>query len=228
MKKGMLSCLVVLLSTATVSFAQLAIGAKAGINLATINDYIIFTDANGEEVDDRLFIGLSFGAVAEVGLTKNFYLQPEISYTQKGIGWDDNNLSNVNIRTTQRFDYLDVLALAKYKFTGEKIGGYVVAGPQLGYLIDGKTIYDGSFQDEPIDDVQDVDVSIDVFNRWEFSVAVGGGLVVPLSSQLEPFLDIRYTHGLTDFWDPGIVNDPNTTNRGVSITVGALFSLAKE
>ncbi|MEN0006282.1 MAG: porin family protein [Bacteroidota bacterium] len=224
MKKYILSCIVVLLSTATVSFAQLAIGAKAGVNIATIDDYAFFTDVNGEPIDDLPLVGLTIGAVAEIGLTKFFYLQPEVSFIQRGISWKDDENQGTDIKTTDRYNYLDIAALAKFKYRGEKIGGYLVAGPQLGYLLSGKMTAEGTIIGQEIDSSSDIDVSMEVFNRWEFSVAVGGGLVLPLSAQLEPFIDVRYVQGFTDFWNPGFVGALDARNRGVSMTVGALLS----
>ena len=86
-------------------------GFKGGVNFSNING------DNLDNIDGRT--GYHIGAVAQVGLTDMFALQPELVYSAQGI-------ENLDIH------YINIPVLLKFKFA--KLFS-VEAGPQLGFII---------------------------------------------------------------------------------------------
>ena len=73
--------IVAVLFSATFSFAQVSIGAKAGV----YTSFIDVTDAaEGLTQNVEGLTTPTFGIVAEIGLGENFAFQPELLYTTKG------------------------------------------------------------------------------------------------------------------------------------------------
>lgn len=146
MKNLFVTTVIAVMSLAAISAQEVKFGAKAGINLATLQP---------ELTDTRTSFHL--GGMAEIALTEEFSVQPELLYS--GYGAKDQNDSDNN--EIFKVDYLTLPVLAKY---------YVVdalsleAGPQLGFLLSSKQEDNGE-----TDDLKDVTKSLD------FGFAFGAG-----------------------------------------------------
>jgi hypothetical protein len=141
MKKSGL--LIIMLAIAVVGFSQekkVRFGIHAGANISTIHSDFTYS-SGGTTFTTKLpfksIIGFTGGVHAEVYLVKNFYLQPELSYSQLGA----KNVSSIRDSTSSSgrlelkgiLHYVVLPVLVKYKFSNT--GASVFVGPQVGYLI---------------------------------------------------------------------------------------------
>ena len=87
------------------SYAQLSFGLKGGVNVAefSIKD-------QGATIPQSSINGFTLGAVLEVGLGGNIFLQPEAIFIQKG---SELNASITGLKTN--VNYLDIPVLIKIK-----------------------------------------------------------------------------------------------------------------
>jgi opacity protein-like surface antigen len=118
MKKLLLSAVIAVFAMSSMNAQEVKFGAKAGVNFATLG---------GDDSDD--FDGrTSFhvGAVAQIGISEKFAIQPELIYSSQGASANDTDL---------KMDYINIPVLAKI-FVAE--GFSVEVGPQIGFLMSAK------------------------------------------------------------------------------------------
>lgn len=186
--------------------AQISIGVRAGVNIA--NQTI---EQSGLSVEPDALLGLHLGALVNIGITDDFSVQPELTFIQKGnkFDFDLGTLGGGVVETKTTYNYLEIPILAKYGFGGEKIGGFILAGPSIAFGLSGSSSTDG--------DSIDLDWEEDGVTRSDFGIQFGAGINF---SQL--FVDVRYGLGLTDLND----TDDDTfsvKNNGLNIGIGYLF-----
>lgn len=150
--------------------AQVSFGARAGLNVSSFSGDD--APANG---DPRL--GFSGGLTADMPVTPQLSIRPEVLYSMKGE--TDGN-------ATLAVDYIEVPVLLAYEApataTGLMIGAY--AGPSLAFKVSEEL--DGSFGS----------VDSDVFRSTDIGAALGATVGAG------PFaVDARYTLGLMDAID---------------------------
>jgi len=114
MKKLFLLILGVIGFVITTHAQNIKFGVKAGINFASLSGSSIDTGGNLEGST-----GYHIGAVAQLGISSKFVIQPEILYSTQGI-------KDVDI------DYINLPVLVKFKFA--KFFS-IDAGPQFGLAI---------------------------------------------------------------------------------------------
>jgi len=109
--------------------AQFHIGAKVGANISKVE---------GKSFKQEFRYGYHVGGFAEIGLGKNFTLQPEVLYNQYSTTLDSNykniyqNVFNPSHQTSVKLNYLSIPILLNYKLLGPI---YLQAGPQFGILL---------------------------------------------------------------------------------------------
>lgn len=216
MKTGLkLTFTLLTLSLGFSALSQTSVGIRGGLNLATLSDSKTLEDEIG--LDRELLIGFSVAAIAEIGVTEDFFVQPEIAYTRKGIALSGTT-AGIRGDVALTLDYFDLFLLGKYKIGEGPISGYLAAGPQLGYANSGKTKLEfGSIKEE-----DDVDLDED-FNRFEVGISAGGGISITIDGGPVLFFDARYVLGLTKLNDDD--SDDKIKNRGIGINLGALFPI---
>ncbi len=200
MKKVLLSTTALLLIV-TASFAQdVSFGAKAGINVS--NQKFKSGSGGGSQTGDSK-VGLAIGGFAEIGVSENFAVQPELLYSQMGTKDKSSGTTfSVNL------DYIAIPVLAKYKNSG--FGVY--AGPQVGILVSSKYKGGGSSVDAK-DDYKSVDFD-GVFGA-EYTFEPG---VVISARYLFGLANIAKTGGNSNF-----ESGDKVTNSAFNITVGYVF-----
>lgn len=114
MKKIMFIALVAFLSTTAVN-AQTTFGVKAGVNFANLSGDDV------EEADSRTSFHL--GLIAEIMLSENFAVQPEVLYSGQGAEEGDMTL---------KLDYITIPVMLKYYVSN---GLSIEAGPQVGFNV---------------------------------------------------------------------------------------------
>lgn len=188
-------------------------GVKLGFDIATINT--AYQELN-DILDSRVgFIG---GAFLTYNLNRQFALQPEILYVNKG------SQKTLFIFTAYwDIDYLEIPVLLKFDLDPEgAIHPLLFAGPALDILLSSEI---GALS-------YTYDVS-DAMKSVDFSIAFGGGF------DYKHFVfDVRYTLGLANTIDAAKVNkitgaepgdyfylegDPDVKNRNFSFMIGVRF-----
>lgn len=112
MKKLFLIAIAIIGFSISSNAQDIKFGFKGGVNFSALNGDNLSGNPDGRT-------GYHLGAVAQVGLTDMFALQPELVYSAQGV-------KNVDI------DYINIPVLLKLKFA--KLFS-VEAGPQFGFVV---------------------------------------------------------------------------------------------
>lgn len=206
----------IILAISTSNYSQVRIGAKAGVTLSKQSfesDYQVLKS------------GSEFGAMGNVPLTTQIYLQAELLLTTKGYKEQFGDEVFDQLTST----YLQLPVLLQYRF-GNKIEYYGILGVYAARWTKGKYrsrieskakiieedyLFTSSYNNEGFKD-----------RRQEIGAIAGLGLIYPLSIN-HIILDVRYNYGLTDTYD--LKTEPDGykkhANRSISITLGVLFYL---
>lgn len=161
MKKLLLSAAVLLFTTA--AFAQTTrIGIKGGVNLSKYNYKGYNNDAtlNGNDAtlndNTKDNIGFNLTGFADLGVAKNFYVQPGISLQNKGTKWE--TVSNgVTFTQTDNTMTIDIPVNAVYSIPTGNIGAVQLsAGPYIGFSIAGERKNVTTTQGNTVSDKRDL------------------------------------------------------------------------
>ena len=149
--------------------AQTTFGLRAGLNVS---------DFSGDEIPgSQPRLGFTGGAFVNLPVgASGLSVQPEVSYSQKGVDGDNNNVE-------YRVDYIEVPILLRYQTvvtdSGLMVGGY--AGPALGFKVSEELAGNAGAIDTDLFKSTDIGAA--------FGVTVGAGAFG---------VDGRYTLGLSD------------------------------
>lgn len=188
------------------SYAQISFGIKGGVNVAEFS----FQD-QGTSIPQSSINGFTLGAVLEVALGKNFFLQPEAIFVQRG---SELNTSLTNLTTN--VNYLDIPVLLKIKILNTNLLNInLLGGPSFGLALNGEETDQGG---------QTIDINFGGDNglkRFDLGINAGGGVGINLGS-VGVFGDIRYLFGVSD-----ISEDANREirNKGLNLSVGLMFRI---
>ena len=180
-------CLVMLIPGVTAA-QSIGGGVKVGLSLGDVPNISDGVDAASDILERR--IGYAVGGFVAVRFGNGFSIQPEVLYTQKGMGVGapgETASSDFKFKA----DYIDVPILGRFTF-GMGLRGYVFAGPSLNFLVSAKA-KSGLF-----DDGAETDVTEDM-ESFEAAVVVGGGI------EIGPLLvEARWSEGLTNILVEGM------------------------
>ncbi|WP_299336186.1 porin family protein [uncultured Psychroserpens sp.] len=191
MKKLMLLAAVAVFGFTTMNAQEVKFGAKAGLNLASIG---------GDDVSDlKSRTAFHIGAVAEIGISDKFAVQPELLYSAQGAKADQGD-------GEIKLDYISIPVMAKYMVAD---GFAIEAGPQVGILASAK-LDDGTDEVDVKDEVSGID----------FGVGLGA------SYRLESGLNFaaRYNLGLSNINDFEGSDNFKNQNNVFQISVGYFFN----
>ena len=185
--------------------AQWNIGGVFGINLASIN---VDPEPSTEEYSGRSGFGL--GVVLDRPLSGQIDLHAEPMFLQKG-----GKIKEAGDETTFKISYIELPIMFRYNFENDASAQpYVMAGPSLGYLLNGK--YD-------VKDGPEIDAK-DELKGLDLGVGFGGGVSMP-KGNMTLFAEARYILGLTNINDES--DEAKVKNRGLQVLVGATVPLGK-
>lgn len=206
MKNNFLLLTLTLLLT-NLTQAQFMIGPTVGLNISNIklNDL-----EEGQSLNP--ISGISFGAVANIDLAKNLYLQPELRYSQQGAINEFADSTGI-YESKAQINYIAIPILLKYSFKiNEDINLFLLGGPRFSYGIGKVSITeDGDSYKETFEEVG--------FKKSDLGLDFGLGL------QFGNFtLDGRYTLGLSNLNDEED-EDFKASHRIIGINLGYFFSL---
>ena len=226
MKKVRILFAAALFLVANMAIAQFSVGIKTGINFNNIAE----TDAlDALTPEFKQLKGLNIGAVAELEIGEHFAIQPELTYTQKGFKLDegmDVDIFNIplpiGVVAKSKFSYIEMPLLFKGKIGDDKLKGFLLAGPSIGYAVDGQltTTAKALLEFQLLD--QDLNLNSIGYERFEATGIIGGGAEVAIPSG-KLFMDARYQFGLTELYDIPVFNE-KIKNRGVSLNVGYMMT----
>ncbi len=230
MKKIIVSLVTVpaILFTVTTGVAaqDVSFGIRGGLNLTNfIGDDAEFTD-NGDTVSPDSKLGINLAGYANIPLTGQFSVQPELIYSQKGAKYTDSDtIFDVDYESLVKWNltYLEIPVLVKINFDqGEDMIPYLYAGPSvsLNLVAETENEVETTFQGETQTTTETRDIKDDTADM-DFGLVIGGG--VELATGVTA--DIRYTMGLVSVDDPDDdTEDPaDVYNSAISIMVGYSF-----
>ena len=192
-----------ILLTSNLAMAQIMIGPKAGLQMATtsFNSNLDYSDS----VNASFKPGFNVGTVLNLEVTKIFSLQFELNYSLQGRivkGAFDENLKH-----KANDHYLNLPAMLRYSWKGNKVKYFVNAGPSLSYWLGGSgKISSSSLADQEIDAVkyrisfsepkdETGRIFIQEANRLQIGVDFGAGVQIPVKRGQNLMLEARYSLG---------------------------------
>jgi len=197
MNKHILSSgfLIATLLSATAASAQVGVGIKGGVNLATVSG---FNDAAASTTQRT---GVVFGGFVSVGLSPMLAFQPEVLFSMQGTKLHFTS-SGVSSDVTAKVDYVQVPLLMRVGNSSNNHASlYAVGGPTLGFLVRA--------------DQGGVDIKDDLKST---DIGVVAGVGVTLTRVL---FEARYTWGLMDL--NKTESGGSKQNRVLSFMVGLVF-----
>lgn len=205
------------------AMAQNSVGIRGGFSMFTVKNFPVAQE--GLRLEDGVVFG-NFNAISfEIGLSPMFAIQPEVNYIQKGGKLKSSGESDFSLRV--KMDYLETPLLAKLRLGKGPFKGYVIAGPSVGYALNGETkltIDDFRTKDKiEFDDTFGSDGRKD--NRWDFSAIAGGGVQYKIGPG-SIVLDARLAYDFNDYNKfEGSAPDSHKKTRweGLSASLGYQF-----
>lgn len=188
----------------TANAQDVKFGAKAGLNISNVR---VSGDGITDEMKPDSKISFFVGGMAEVKLSDNFAIQPELLYSDQGSSRKvGKSTSSINL------GYLNLPIMAKY-FVAE--GFALEAGPQVGFLLsaNAKTELDG----KSVGDALDIKK---VYKTVDFGLGFGASYTLDFGLNI----GARYNLGLTDLAKERVELDKTTMKNGViQVSVGYFF-----
>jgi len=185
--KKYFTLLLIVAAFTSVSFAQMQIGPKAGLNIANISG----DDADnliGESLDSKT--GFAGGVFFMYQFNKMFAIQPEVYYSMKGATYKEGGGE-----FTATLDYFEVPLLIKLiiPIEGSNVRPAIFVGPAVGFNSTAKVKFEFDGESEEMDIKDDV-------TSTDFSLIFGGGVGFMVGKN-EIGVDIRYILGLSSIDD---------------------------
>ncbi len=203
MKKLFLLTALVLFSL-TISIAQVNFGAKAGVN---------FSNFSGDNEHNEMRTGFHVGVVAELEISEQFSVQPELVYSAQGADYKNSGFEGGFYDGAYKLNYINVPVVAKY-YVSEGLS--LEVGPQVGFLISAKEDWEDINTGES---AEDDDVK-DSFKGIDFGANLGIGY------KMESGLNFgaHYNLGFADLNDdPETFGTDTYKNSVIQVSVGYFF-----
>ncbi|MEO9144312.1 MAG: porin family protein [Ginsengibacter sp.] len=149
--------------------AQTSFGLKAGMTSANLK-----ISGNGLSISMKSKIGFYAGAFADLGVSDQFSVQPELTYSLLGAKLDSDG-----DKFKEDLGYINLPVLLKYN----KEGFSAFLGPQIGYLLSAKSKSGSNSEDDK-----------DSWKSTDFSGVIGAGYTLTNGFGF----DARYQLGLSN------------------------------
>jgi hypothetical protein len=201
MKKVLLIVVVTLLGLGNVNAQEVKYGAKIGLNSSNLRG----------DVDFDSKIGFNIGAFAEISLSDKLIFQPELLFSTQGAKFEESG-ANANATVSIKINYLNIPLMLKYGVT-DKL--FLEFGPQLGFLLSGKSKYESTYGGETDSGEQDIK---DSSKSFDFGLNFGASFDVAENIMI----GARYNLGLSNINDDD-GDDDTAQNAVFSLSLGYRF-----
>ena len=218
MKKALIAACVALVfclafTTQAVAQTEFGVGPIVGINFSSTSISPDPVYPAGYTKGGRTMI--MFGAQAEVGFAKMFYIVLQPTYEGKGY-----QISGPAGSSTIAVNELDLPLLFKVKFLQGVIRPYAFAGPDLGFVLTATRSYSITGLNRPDEDLKSNTASTD------FAIDFGGGAEYNVMPKMGITLDVRYSLGLSNMANPPAGAASQTDKgAGFQILAGVMFHI---
>ena len=164
-------------------------GIKAGLNVSDINNGASGTDMKAKT-------GIYAGVTANIPVSEEFSIQPELIYNQMGAKTNLYDFGSIigNVSTTTKLDYISLPVMLQYNLPSNI---YLELGPEFSYLVSAKQGLSSSVISPS------TDINMDYLNRLN----VGAGFGAGYNFNKNIGINARYTLGLTGLGKNGNVTD---------------------
>lgn len=239
---------IILTSFNSSGLSQVKLGARGGLNLANISEDLGGTetiDFEGTPLEIRLNhtsrTTFNLGGYIEYWINPMFALQINMLYNQKGflIEGDLNETIieqgipinvTVNAEETVKLTYLSFPLMAKVAFGESNVKPYLVAGPELGFILSADDFAEATSEAEsqgihvgPYTVNQEEDIK-EYIESFELALDFGGGLSYSFGN-IEVFVDFIYSLGITKINKDEFIEDEDVKNQNIMINAGLSFGL---
>lgn len=176
-------------------------GVKGGLNVASLRGSDKGFDSRG---------GFHIGGFAEIKMSEQFFLQPELLFSQQGTKGTFLELAGAQlyeVENTIRYDYLNIPVMLKFYFLKDFS---LLAGPQIGYLVSAKEkikVKSISLQTDVKNELKELDFGFNFGMGYNFTKSV--------------FAEATYNLGLTYLGKESEMQD--IRNRVVQVSLGYKF-----
>ena len=203
MKKLLLIAAVAVSGFTSANAQDINWGAKAGLNFASI------AGDGTEELSGKT--GFHIGFLAEMILTDQFAIQPEILYSTQGAKGEISE-SEFNAKQQLNLNYVNIPIMAKYYIMD---GLNLELGPQVGFLVTAEANYEETAEGESFSESEDIK---DELNSTDLALA--GGLGYKMG---KIFLNARYGVGLSNILKNEGEDNFSQKNTVFQLSVGYMF-----
>lgn len=216
--------------------AQTTLSLTGGVNITSLDTDNDGTRAPGFESLTRMSIGVA----ATLPVSDRFGLQLGGRYAQKGgrldvlgvLGMMDDMFGGfeemppgASFDADFEMDYVELSALARVGFplSGDRVSGYLLAGPALGLQSSCEGVARLSGLDEPAFNVStDCDEARLDFRKIDVGLAGGAGIDIGLTDSIDARLGLLYTLGLSNVSDDV---GGSVKHRALTIQAGLAFPI---
>lgn len=230
MKNRKISILLIVLLSATITFAQGGSGFNfavlGGANLQNLNG----KDLSGNKLDNDMLVGFHAGVNAQIRIAPEFYFQPGLMFATKGASYSATVLGVTGSSTTT-LNYLELPLNVVYKASVGSGSIMLGFGPYLAYGLGGKsklkvggatTNFDVKFQNT----VDAKDILANPGTSYYRPFDAGANIFFGYETAMGIFLQLETQLGLLDINSDykGVNMDKaNTKNTGFGLSLGYRF-----
>lgn len=201
--------------------SEFAIGFSGGINLTAV-------DFNPSLKEGKL-MGKNAGIILRYTCEKYIKaicaIQLEVNYSQQGWKEVEDESSDYFSKT---MNYVQIPALARLAWGRERKGaqGYIVLGPQMGFLLSESQEYTGSWMEK--EHTHTHQYSHDADRSFDYGITLGAGMELSAPKLGHFQIEARYYYGLHDFYDNSSKGYfGRSGHNAITVKVGYLIDLFK-
>lgn len=204
MKKAITTSFLAIILSCSASFAQLGIGLKGGLNLASVSNLGEGSSSSGAASSSNKTkpkIGMHLGGYINFSFSDMLGFQPELLFTMKGYVYESTVtvLGTTSSSTSSAtINYIE-LPLQLRINPSEKI--HILGGPYIGFLAGAKSKTESTFGNSSSTSTSS---STDGLTSMDFGLALGLGFKAD-----NGFVGgVKYSRGFSSIFDP----DSNSSN----------------
>ncbi|MDX9924473.1 MAG: outer membrane beta-barrel protein [Ignavibacteriaceae bacterium] len=207
--------IVAFLIISNISYGQMIpkVGLKFGLNIS--NSIWYFNEPLNAELEWENYSSYTLRGFVEINLTDNFGIEGELGFSRKGVYKEvpispiDQPDVTIGISKTKNItEYLSLAALAKYNIYKGFMSPYILAGPQINFLVN-YNVRNGSER------------AYDEFNTAIFGYSVGSGIEINVKP-IDILIEYRFERDLTN---SNTTEEFDVHNYSHSIMAGLRYSI---